>query len=60
MNVLDSNDLAFSLSFKSIRFSMNSLSYHFDIDENLFTSKANMKGIPYTTLYTTNFFSVIS
>ncbi|KAG4100156.1 hypothetical protein H8356DRAFT_935315, partial [Neocallimastix lanati (nom. inval.)] len=47
-------------SLKRIRLSLNSLLYHFGIDEDFSISMANMKDIPYTLLYTTSIFLVIN
>ncbi|KAG4092834.1 hypothetical protein H8356DRAFT_1357573 [Neocallimastix lanati (nom. inval.)] len=49
--------MASSLSSKHIRLLLDSLPYPFSIDADFSLSKANMKAISYTLLYTKSFFS---
>ena len=50
----------FGLSLKRIRLSLNFLPYCFGVNTDLSLSKTNVKIIPYTPLYTMDFFSLIS
>jgi len=54
------NNRITGLSHYRTRFSLDSLTYRFNVDVDLSLSKANMKDIPYKLLYKTDFFSVIS